>query len=82
MLGVYDKGRLQYVGHTGTGFSESMLKDLFYEADALFTDRCPFTPRPRANAPVRWVEPRLACEVAFQDKRWQNESAELSWFAG
>jgi ATP-dependent DNA ligase len=28
MLGVYDKGRLQYVGHIGTGFSEALLKDL------------------------------------------------------
>ena len=29
MLGVYNKGRLlQYVGHTGTGFSEALLKDL------------------------------------------------------
>ena len=25
MLGVYDKGRLQYVGHTGTGFSEALI---------------------------------------------------------
>ena len=25
MLGVYDKGRLQYVGHTGTGLSEALI---------------------------------------------------------
>jgi bifunctional non-homologous end joining protein LigD len=24
MLGVYDKGRLQYVGHMGTGFPEAL----------------------------------------------------------
>jgi bifunctional non-homologous end joining protein LigD len=29
LLGVYDNGRLQYVGHTGTGFSEALLKYLF-----------------------------------------------------
>lgn len=28
MLGVYDGGKLRYVGHTGTGFSDEMLKDI------------------------------------------------------
>ena len=37
----------------------------------LFTDTCPFTPKPKANAPVKWVEPRLVCEVAFQD--WTSD---------
>ena len=27
MLGVYDQGKLRYVGHTGTGFSDEMLKE-------------------------------------------------------
>ena len=51
MLGVYDKGRLQYVGHTGTGFSEALLKDLFGKLAPYF----------------KWVEPRFVCEVAFQE---------------
>jgi bifunctional non-homologous end joining protein LigD len=66
MLGLYDKGRLQYVGHIGTGFSEA-LKDLFGKLTPYFTDRCPFTPKPKANAPVKWVEPRFVCEVPFQE---------------
>jgi bifunctional non-homologous end joining protein LigD len=56
MLGVYDKGRPQYVDHTGTGFSEALLKGLFGKLKPHFTDRCPFMPKPKANAPVRWVE--------------------------
>jgi bifunctional non-homologous end joining protein LigD len=56
-----------YAGYTGTGFSESILKDLFEKLTPLFTDRSPFTPTSKANAPVRWVEPRLICEVAFQE---------------
>jgi AI-2E family transporter/ATP dependent DNA ligase C terminal region/ATP dependent DNA ligase domain len=47
MLGVYDKGRLLYVGHTGTGFSEPLLKDLFAKLRPYFTNRCPFTPKPK-----------------------------------
>jgi len=49
MLGVYDKGRLQYVGHTGTGFSEALLKDLLGILTPYFIDSCPFTPKPKAN---------------------------------
>jgi ATP-dependent DNA ligase len=85
MLGVYDKGRLQYVGHTGTGFSEAMLKDLYGKLMPYFTDRCPFTPKLKANAPVnKWVEPEFVCEVAFQE--WtsdgKNESTEFSRVKG
>src|ERR1700745_578527 len=58
MLGVYDKGRPQYVDHTGTGFSEALLKGLFGKLKPHFTDRCPFMPKPKANAPVRWGERR------------------------
>jgi bifunctional non-homologous end joining protein LigD len=71
MLGVYGKGRLLYIGHTGTGFAEAMLKELLEKLTPLFTARCPFTRRPRANAPVKWVEPRLVCEVAFQE--WTSD---------
>jgi bifunctional non-homologous end joining protein LigD len=71
MLGVYDKGRLLYVGHTRTGFSEVLLKDLFGKLTPYFTDGCPFTPKPKANAPVKWVEPRFVCEVAFQE--WTSD---------
>jgi ATP-dependent DNA ligase len=56
MLGVYDKGRPQYVDHTGTGFSEALLKGLFGKLTPHFTDRCPFMPKPKANAPDKWVE--------------------------
>jgi bifunctional non-homologous end joining protein LigD len=65
--GVYHKRRLQYVGHTVTGFSGAWLKDLFGKLTPYFTEKCPFTPKPKANAPVKWVEPRFVCEVAFQE---------------
>ena len=72
MLGVYEKGRLPYVRHTATGFSEAMLKNLFEKLTPLITDWCPFTPKPRANASVKWVEPRFVCQVAFHE--WTSDS--------
>jgi ATP-dependent DNA ligase len=56
---VYDRGKLRYVGHTGTGFSNEMLKDILKRLTPHFTDSCPFDPRPKASARVQWVKPRL-----------------------
>jgi bifunctional non-homologous end joining protein LigD len=63
MLGAYDQGKLRYVGHTGTGFSDEMLKDILKRLTPYFTDSCPFDPRPKANAQVQWVKPKLVCEA-------------------
>ena len=71
MLGVYDQGRLRYVGNTGTGFSDAQINDLLKMLKPYFTDTCPFEPKPKANAPVKWVEPRLVCEVAFHE--WTSD---------
>jgi bifunctional non-homologous end joining protein LigD len=49
MLGVYDQGKLCYVGNTGTGFSESMLKEVYGRLKPYFTDACPFTPKPKGQ---------------------------------
>jgi len=71
MIGVYDQGKLRYVGHTGTGFSDEMLRDILKRLTPYFTDFCPFDPRPKANARVQWVKPKLVCEVAFQE--WTSD---------
>ena len=38
MLGVYDRGKLRYVGHTGTGFTHEMLKEILKRLTPHFTD--------------------------------------------
>jgi bifunctional non-homologous end joining protein LigD len=71
MLGVYENDRLCYVGDTGTGFSESALKEVYSRLKPYFTDTCPFETKPKTSARVQWVEPRLVCEVAFQE--WTSD---------
>ena len=71
MLGVYEKGHLRYVGDTGTGFSNALLKEVFNRLKPYFTDTCPFEPPPKVDVPVQWVKPKLVCEVAFQE--WTAE---------
>jgi bifunctional non-homologous end joining protein LigD len=66
LVGVPDgEGRLVYVGHVGTGFSDQDLRDL----ERLFTARAtaPFDdvlPR-EATRDAHWVEPDLVGEVAY-----------------
>jgi len=62
-----NEGKLRYVGNTGTGFSDAQIKDLLKKLKPYFTNTCPFTPKPKANAPVKWVKPKLVCEVALQE---------------
>ena len=60
LLGVYDDGKLRYVGHVGTGFTQDMLTELMRELEPLGRDRSPFdTPVPAEHVrEARWVEPR------------------------
>ena len=71
MLGVCDRGKLRYVGHTGTGFTHEMLKDILKRLTPHFTDTCPFEARPKASSRVQWVKPKLVCEVAFHE--WTSD---------
>ena len=71
MLGIYEEGRLRYVGNTGTGFSEAALKEVYSRLKPYFTDTFPFETKPKTCARVQWVKPKLACEVAFQE--WTSD---------
>ena len=65
LLGVYDHGDLKYIGHAGSGFNEKGLAELRSRLESLVQKACPFETRPKANARVHWVQPRLVCEVSF-----------------
>ncbi len=74
LLGVYDgQGQFQFVGRTGTGFSERSLKELHKRLVALKQSRSPFVNPPSGvdARGVHWVKPRLVAEVSFAE--WTNE---------
>ena len=68
VLGVYDHGRLHYVGRTGTGFTHDSARQLYRTLKPLTRDKSAFDPVPSeergARQPV-WVEPKLVAEVDF-----------------
>lgn len=67
VLGVYVDSRLSYIGHLGTGFSDSDLRMLYKLLQPLARKTSPFATTTRANAPVTWVEPTIVCEVSFPE---------------
>ena len=71
LLGVWEDGGLEYVGHTGTGFSGAELDRLARRLQERASPRCPFRSRPPANERPHWVTPDLVVEVAFTE--WTDE---------
>jgi bifunctional non-homologous end joining protein LigD len=71
VLGVYEGNELVYIGHSGGGFDEKTLEGIRRRLDSLVQKECPFKVKPKTNTPVTWVQPKLACEVAFSG--WTDE---------
>lgn len=67
ILGSYEKGKLKYIGHTGTGFNDKTLKEVYQLLQPLVTDKNPFDGKVRVNAPVTWVEPKLVCNLKYTE---------------
>jgi bifunctional non-homologous end joining protein LigD len=67
LLGIPGERGLTYVGHVGTGFTQSMLVDLTARLRKLERRTCPFNPPPpREHAKdAHWVTPKLVGEVAY-----------------
>src|SRR5439155_8484904 len=71
LVGYWDKGRLRYASHVGSGFDESTLKQVKARLDPLQRSACPFVEKPELNAPTTWVEPDVVAEVCFQS--WTDD---------
>lgn len=67
VLGTYENGKLQYIGHTGTGFTDKILKETYQKLQPLVTDKNPFGNKVRVNAPVTWVKPVLVCNLKYTE---------------
>jgi bifunctional non-homologous end joining protein LigD len=71
VLGVFEGDELIYIGHSGGGFGEENLRDIYARLQPLIQKECPFKVEPASNTPVTWVKPELVCEVAFAG--WTEE---------
>lgn len=73
VVGVYEKGELVYVGHSGGGIPDKLRKELRTKLDRLKRSASPFRTTPKTNAPAHWVKPELVCEMSFSE--WTSEGS-------
>lgn len=73
VIGVYREGKLEFVGHTGSGFNAKSLRETFELLQPLQTAKCPFAKKPLTNEPATWVKPELVCEVNFSE--WTDDGS-------
>ena len=65
VLGVYEQGKLQYVGNVGTGFTEESLKKIHAQLQKLVVKKCPLAEVPKIAGETTWVKPQLIAAVRF-----------------
>jgi bifunctional non-homologous end joining protein LigD len=70
-LGTHSKGKLQYFGHSGSGFSEKGIDDALRRMKPLLTGKPPFETPPKIKKKTQWVKPKLVCEIAYAE--WTDD---------
>ncbi|MGX9115304.1 DNA ligase D [Mesorhizobium sp. BHbsci] len=68
ILGVYDDGKLHYVGRVGTGYTAAVAESLFKKLERIRIPSTPFDERLTAEEArqVRYVRPELVAEIEFR----------------
>ncbi|HEX2919698.1 MAG TPA: DNA ligase D [Bacteroidales bacterium] len=78
LLGVFENGKLRFVGKVGTGFNENMQKEMMQLFNQRIIKDSPFDMEPDVNQPSRfrpnpprakaiWLKPDLVCEVSYAE---------------
>jgi bifunctional non-homologous end joining protein LigD len=70
LCAVNEDGKLVYTGRVGTGFSDSLQKNLMTQLKKLEVKKAPVVNPPK-NKNIHWVKPELICEVKFSS--WTND---------
>lgn len=70
LLAGYHKGKLQYVGKVGTGFSQERLKEL-YQIFKKLKRATPAVVNPLRERDVTYLEPKLVAQIAYQE--WTDD---------
>jgi bifunctional non-homologous end joining protein LigD len=67
VVGLYQQRELHYVAHTGGGFNQKTLEQVYKLMQPLKTSASPFIEPPKTNEPVQWVKPKLVAQVKFSE---------------
>jgi bifunctional non-homologous end joining protein LigD len=67
VMGIPKKGKLQFIGQVGTGFTEKLQAELLKKMVSFTTKTSPFETEPRLTDPVVWLRPFLVGEVKYTE---------------
>ncbi len=68
ILGIYNKGNLEYVGNCGTGFSAQKQKEILEKLKPLKAEKNPFNRKITLKGRMpNWTKPTIVCEVTFSE---------------
>ncbi|MEO6683742.1 MAG: DNA ligase D [Ginsengibacter sp.] len=67
ILGTFKEKKLVYIGHTGTGFNDALLKELYDLLNPLTQRKSPFDEKIKTNSPATWLKPEIVCEVKYAE---------------
>lgn len=67
ILGKYLNGELVFCGHTGSGFNDKSLVEIYEKLQPLITAKSAFKVTPKTNAKATWVKPKLVAEIKFTE---------------
>ncbi|MDD5457039.1 MAG: DNA ligase D [Candidatus Margulisbacteria bacterium] len=68
VLGQFEKQNLVFRGLAGTGFTDSTLAKLYKTMKPLIRATTPFSEKIAGLLSPTWVEPRLVCQIKFQER--------------
>lgn len=73
LLGYWERGKLRFAAHCGSGFDSRTLKSVHARLSSLARKSCPFVEEPEVNGKVTWVQPQCVAEVSFQ--QWTEDAS-------
>ncbi len=73
VLAMPGGGKLKYVGHTGSGFTDNDLKEIYEMLKPLIQKKSPFDEVVKTNARVTWIKPILVAEIKFTELTTENK---------
>ena len=73
LVGYWDRGKLRYASHVGSGFDDATLAEAKKRLEPLRRDTCPFVEKPPLPNPTTWVEPKVVAEVEFHS--WTDDQS-------
>jgi len=67
ILGKYKEGNMVFCGHTGIGFNDKSLSEIYKRMEPFIIKKPVFTITPKTNAKPTWLQPKLVAEIKYKE---------------